>query len=44
MICRGKGKNKEHCDKVIREVLERWDESVYDKTTKQKGEEENEAD
>ncbi len=44
MICKGKGENKEYCDRVIGEVLERWDETMYGKTTNQKGEEENEAD
>lgn len=43
MICRGKGENKEHCDKVIREVLEHWEETMYGKTTNQKGDKENEV-
>ena len=44
MICRGKGKNKEHCNKVIGEVLEHWDEIMYGKTTNQEGEREDEVD
>lgn len=44
MIRRGKGENKEYCDRVIREVLENWDETMYGKTTNREGEEENEAD
>lgn len=44
MIRRGKGENKEYSDRVIGEVLERWDEIMYGKTTNQKGKEENEAD
>ena len=44
VIRKGKGENKEYCDRVIGEVLECWDETMYGKTTNQKGEEENEAD
>ena len=44
MICRGKGTNKEYCDKVIKEVLEHWDEIMYGKTTNHEGEREDEAD
>lgn len=44
MVCKGKGENKEYCDKVIQDILEHWNESVYGKTTKQKGDEDNEAD
>ncbi len=43
MICRGKGENKEYCDRVIREILENWEKEV-DKTTNQKGEREDAAD
>lgn len=28
MICRGNGENKEYCDKVIKELLNNWDELV----------------
>ncbi len=42
VIPRGKGENKEHCDRVIREVVDRWDEVMYGKTTNQKGEEKDE--
>ena len=44
MIRKGKGENKEYCDRVIGEVLERWDETMYGKTTNREGEEEHEAD
>lgn len=44
MICRGKGENKEHSNKVIEEVLKHWEENVCGKTTNQKGDEEDEAD
>lgn len=37
MIPRGKGENKEHCDKVIKEILKHWDEIMYGKTTNQEG-------
>lgn len=43
MICRGKGENKEHSDRVIKEVLKDWDEIMYGKTTNQEGEEEDEV-
>lgn len=43
MIPTGNGENKEHCDKVIREVLDRWDETMYGKTTNQKGDKEDEV-
>lgn len=42
MICRGKGENKEYSDRVIRELLDHWDEIMYGKTTNQEGEEEDE--
>lgn len=44
MICRGKGQNKEHCDKVIKEILENWDKVMYGKTTNREGDRENEVD
>ena len=44
MIPTGKGENKEYCDKVIREVIDRWDEIMYGKTTNHKGDKENEID
>ena len=44
VIRKGKGENKEYCDRVIGEGLECWDETMYGKTANQKGEEENEAD
>ncbi len=43
MICRGKGKNKEYCSKVIKEILEHWDELVWGKTTNQKEVEEDDG-
>lgn len=43
MICRGKGENKEYCDRVIKEILEHWDETIG-KTTNTKGVKEDEAD
>lgn len=43
MIPRGKGENEEHCDKVIKEILEHWDETIG-KTTNQEGDRENEVD
>lgn len=44
MTCRGKGENKEYGDKVIGEVLDRWDEIVYGKTTNQEGDREDAVD
>lgn len=44
MICRGKGENREHGDKVIKEVLENWDEIMYSKTTFQERDKKNETD
>lgn len=35
MICRNKGDNKEYSDKVIKEVLNHWDEIMYRKKTNQ---------
>lgn len=43
MIFRGKGENKEHCDRVIKDVLEHWDEAIG-KTTNGTGGSEDEAD
>ena len=43
MIPRGKGEDKEHSDRVIRDVLERWD-VIIGKTTNRKGDKENEVD
>ena len=43
MIRKGKGENKEYCDRVIGEVLEHWDEIMYGKTTNREGEEEHET-
>ena len=39
----GKGENKEYSDRVINEVLERWDRDVC-KTTNQEGDREDEVD
>ena len=44
MIPRGKGEDKEHSDRVIRDVLEQWDKIMYGKTTNRKGDKENEVD
>lgn len=44
MICRGKGENEEHSDRVIKEVLKDWDKIMYGKTTIQEGEEKDEVD
>ena len=44
VIRKGKGENREYCDRVIGEVLERWDETIYGKTTNREGEEEHEVD
>lgn len=44
MIPRGSGENKEYSDRVIREVVDHWDEIMYGKTTNRKGEEEHEVD
>ncbi|WP_289290922.1 hypothetical protein [Sporofaciens musculi] len=44
MICRGKGENKEDCDRVIEDILKQWEENVCGKTTNQKGDEANEVD
>lgn len=37
MICRGKGENKEYCDRVIEDILKQWEQSVSGKTTNQEG-------
>lgn len=39
MIPTGKGENREHGDRVIKEVLKNWDKIMYGKTTIQEGEE-----
>lgn len=44
MICRGKGENKEYCDRVIEDILKQGEENVCGKTTNQKGDEANEVD
>ncbi len=44
MICRGKGENKEYCDRVIEDILKQWEENVCGKTTNQKGDEADEVD
>ena len=43
MIPRGTGENKEHSNRVIRDVLEQWD-VIIGKTTNRKGEKEHEVD
>ena len=43
MIPRGKGEDKKHSDRVIRDVLEQWD-VIIGKTTNRKGDKENEVD
>lgn len=30
MIYKGKGENKEYCNKVIEEILNNWDEIMYE--------------
>lgn len=47
MVCRGKGEDKEYCDRVIKDVLSQWDRTVCNKTTNQmdqEGEGEHEID
>lgn len=36
MIPRGKGDNKKYCNKVIKEVMEHWDERVCNNIQKEK--------
>lgn len=36
MAYRGKGDNKDNCDKVIKEILENWDERVCVNIQKEK--------
>lgn len=44
MIRKGKGENKEYSDRVIKEILENWNKTVYTRTTNREGEEEYETD
>lgn len=38
MASKGKGENKEYCERVIKDILSQWDRTVCDKTTNQEGE------
>ena len=44
MLCKGKGENKEYCERVIKDILSQWDRTVCDKTTNQEGDREHEVD
>ena len=44
MICTGRGENREYCDRVMKDILERYDDEVCGKTTNQEGDREHEVD